>query len=101
MARKTASVCNQRWCLSRPKDLRDSLQRVVAWTEQGLLAELARQYFELLSWHDAAAYRLRYNGFVDYIGFRHSAELFTYLAVESHATTDFQGELRSLFGRFG
>jgi hypothetical protein len=77
----------------------DPQHTVVAWTEQGLLAELARQYFEFLNWHDEAADRLRYDRFAEYIAFRHSAELFAYLAVESHATTDFHGEFRSLFGR--
>lgn len=77
----------------------DPEHTVVAWTEQGLLAELARQYFEFLDWHDEPEDRLRYDRFTEYIGFRHSAELFTYLAVESHETTDFQEEFRSLFGR--
>jgi hypothetical protein len=72
---------------------------VVAWTEQGLLADLARKYFEFLNWHDEATDSVRYDRFAGYIGFRHSAELFKYLAAESHPTTDFLGEFRSLFGR--
>lgn len=71
---------------------------VVAWTEQGLLAELARQYFEFLDWHDVVADRRRYLAFADYTGFRHAAALESYLARDSHAT-DFHAEFRSLFGR--
>jgi hypothetical protein len=77
----------------------DPAHAVVAWTEQGLLAELTRQYFESLDWHDEAGDRLRYDRFTEYIGFRHSAELISYLAVESHPTTEFHEEFRSLFGR--
>jgi hypothetical protein len=71
---------------------------VVAWSEQGFLADLARRYFEFLDWHDEAAARQRYVAFTEYIGFRHAAELETYMAEDSH-TTDFFAEFSSLFGR--
>jgi len=71
----------------------------IAWTEQGLLAELTRQYFEFLDWRNEAVDRQRYDRFTTYIGFRHSAAVFKYLDVESHPTTDFGGEFLSLFGR--
>ncbi len=76
----------------------DPEHTVVAWSEQGLLADLARRYFEFLGWHDEAASRTRYEAFCEYIGFRHAAALESYMAVDSH-TTDFFAEFRSLFGR--
>ena len=68
---------------------------VVAWTEQGLLADLARRYSESLDWHDEESDRRRFAEFVRYIGFRHGHDLDAYLAVESHDADDF----RSRFGR--
>ncbi len=71
---------------------------VVAWSEQGMLAELARQYFEFLDGHDEAADRRRYETFTAYIGFRHARLLESYLAVDAHVA-DFHEEFRSRFGR--
>mgnify|MGYP000095740096 CR=1 FL=1 len=71
---------------------------VVAWTEQGLLAELARRYYEFLDWNDEVVCRKQFEAFTEYIGFRHSAALESYMAVDSD-TTDFFAEFRSLFGR--
>jgi hypothetical protein len=71
---------------------------VVAWSEQGVLAELARRYFEFLDWHDEEADRRKYEAFAQYIGFRHAAALEAYLVVDS-PTTDFLGDFRSRFGR--
>ena len=71
---------------------------LIAWTEQGLLAELARRYFEFLDWHAEATDRRRYLAFCEYIGFRHAAALESFLAVESHPG-DFHAEFLSRFGR--
>jgi hypothetical protein len=70
---------------------------LVAGTEQGLLAELARQYFEFLDWHDEAEAGRRFTAFTEYIGFRHGAALEQYLVADSD-TADFHAEFRSLFG---
>lgn len=71
---------------------------LVAWTEQGLLAELVRQYHEMLDWHDEAACLLAVQGCANYAGFRHTDRLIEYLATDSDIT-DFHEEFRSLFGR--
>lgn len=70
---------------------------LVAWTEQGLLAELTRQDFEFLDWHDETECRRWFAAFSEYIGFRHATALERYMATDSD-TVDFHGEFRSLFG---
>ena len=76
----------------------DPEHTVVAWTEQGLLAELARQYAESLDWHDEDQDRRRYEAFCEYIGFRHAAAVDSFLAAGSHAG-DFHADFRLRFGR--
>jgi hypothetical protein len=71
---------------------------LVAWTEQGLLADLVRQYHEMLDWHDEAECLQHVQAFAEYVGFRHTDRLVGYLATESE-TSDFIGEFRSVFGR--
>jgi hypothetical protein len=70
---------------------------LVAWTEQGLLAELVRQFHEMLDWADEAACLGQVRACADYVGFRHTDRLLDYLATDSE-TTDFLGEFRALFG---
>lgn len=76
----------------------DSDHALIAWTEQGLLADLARRYYEFLNWHDEAGDRARYLAFCDYIGFQHAAALDAFLATGSQ-TEDFHVAFRSRFGR--
>ena len=76
----------------------DPEHTVVAWSEQGLLAELARRYFEFLGWHDETECRTRYEAFCESIGFRHAAALDSYMVLDSHMP-DFFAEFQSLFGR--
>src|SRR5690242_19774285 len=71
--------------------------RLVARTEQGLLAELVRRYHDMLDWHDERASDRKVRAFADYVGFRHTDRLLDYLASDSGAG-DFYEEFRSLFG---
>jgi hypothetical protein len=75
----------------------DPEHTLVAWTEQGLLAELVRQYHEHLDWQNEASCLEQVRAFADYVGFRHTDRLVAYLASDSD-TTDFLGEFRALFG---
>jgi hypothetical protein len=70
---------------------------LVAWTEQGLLADLVRHYHEMLDWHDEAGCLRQVQVFADYVGFRYTDTLIKYLATESE-TSDFLDEFRSRFG---
>lgn len=75
----------------------DPEHTLVAWTEQGLLAELVRNYHEHLDWHDEAHDLEQVRAFANYVGFHHTERLVNYMQTDSE-TTDFLTEFRNLFG---
>jgi hypothetical protein len=75
----------------------DPNYEVVAYSEQGLLAQLVRSYHESLNWSDESACEELVRGFADYVGFRYVNELLMYLETPQ-GTTDFHAAFLAVFG---
>ena len=76
----------------------DAKHTLVAWTEQGLLADLVRRYHEILDGQDEAADRELVRRFSDYVGFEHTTMLVDYMLADDESTGD-REEFRQVFGR--
>jgi hypothetical protein len=78
----------------------DPNHEVVAYSEQGLLAELVRGYHEGQNWsiEDETACEELVRSFADYVGFRYVDQLLMYMETPPR-TSDFHAAFLAVFGR--
>jgi hypothetical protein len=76
----------------------DDQPLLIAWTEQGLLADLVRQYYENIDWPSDPLIPEAVKGLAGYVGFRHLAALIEFLE-RNRGNLRFHDDFREQFGR--